>query len=193
MDPYHFIAPERLGVDGLTIRCYYPADAEALREATLASYEHLRPWMPWATPEDPIEEVRYRCRRFYADYLINHGFVLGAWQGELLVGGTGYHLRGGELSLGVADIGLWIRASHAGQGLGTRILAALLDWGFRDWGWQRLTWHCDTRNVASARVAAKAGMVHEGTRRSDALDVDGQRRDTLVFAMTRSDWQALHP
>jgi RimJ/RimL family protein N-acetyltransferase len=90
---------------------------------------------------------------------------------------------------------MWIRGSHAGQGLGTGVLRAMLQWGFEGWGWQRLSWHCDTRNHASASVARKNGMVLEGTRRSDALDAEGKdaegkRRDTYIFSMLQQEWLA---
>jgi RimJ/RimL family protein N-acetyltransferase len=31
-------------------------------------------------------------------------------------------------------------------------------------------------------------MLLEGTLRSDALDVEGRRRDTFVFSMLRDEW-----
>lgn len=185
-----FIAPTSITADGLTMRTYLPGDGAALLEAEISSYEHLRPWMPWARPEGTVEEAEERCRRFYARYLLNEDFILSAWQGDQLVGGTGFHLRGANLNLRMADIGMWTTARAAGQGLGTRALRTMLDWGFSEWGWERLTWHCDTRNVASARVAQKNGMTLEGTLRSDAFDVNGERRDTHVFAMLREEWQA---
>ncbi len=80
---------------------------------------------------------------------------------------------------------MWVAAAHAGRGLGTRALAALIEWGFTDWPWQRLVWCCDTRNLASARVAEKCGLAREATFRSDALAVDGSRRDTHLFAILR--------
>jgi RimJ/RimL family protein N-acetyltransferase len=135
-----------------------------------------------------VEAAEARCRRFAANYLLNQDFVLGIWVGDQLAGGTGFHLRGAPLALRNADIGMWIAGSYAGRGMGTRALRAMLQWGFAEWGWQRLSWHCDTRNLASARVAQKNGMILEGTLRSDALDVAGQRRDTFVFATLRDEW-----
>jgi RimJ/RimL family protein N-acetyltransferase len=184
-----FSAPASITADGMTIRAYQPGDGPELRVATTSSYEHLRPWMPWATPEDSVEAAEARCRRFAAHYLLNEDFVLGIWVGAELAGGTGFHLRGKPLDLRSADIGMWIRASYAGQGLGTRALKLMLKWGFEEWGWERLTWHCDTRNLASASVARKNNMTLEGTLRSDTFDVEGQRRDTYVFAMLRGEWE----
>lgn len=183
-----FFAPAELATDGMTIRTYRPGDGPALQVAVVSSYEHLRPWMPWADANQTVEQSEANCRRFAANYLLNQDFVLGIWIADDLAGGTGYHLRGGSLDTGNAEIGMWIRGSYAGQGLGTRVLRALLEWGFSEWGWERLSWHCDTRNIASARVAEKNGLTREGTLRSDAFDVAGQRRDTHVYAMLRDEW-----
>ena len=188
MDTSLFVAPASFTSDGFTIRAYQPGDGPELRVATTSSYEHLRPWMPWATPEDSVEAAEVRCRRFAARYLLNEEFVLGIWVGDQLAGGTGFHLRGAPIAWRSAEIGMWIRGSYAGHGLGTRVLHAMLKWGFEDWGWERLSWYCDTRNLASASVARKNGLLLEATLRSDALDVEGRRRDTYVFAILRDEW-----
>jgi len=188
MDAATFVAPTSFSSDGMTVRAYQPGDGPELCVATISSYEHLRPWMVWATAEDSVEAAEVRSRRFAARYLLNEEFVLGIWVGDQLAGGTGFHLRNEPLTLQSAEIGMWIRGSYAGQGLGTRVLHAMLKWGFEDWGWQRLCWHCDTRNLASASVARKNGLLLEGTLRSAALDVAGQRRDTFVFSMLRDEW-----
>lgn len=189
MDSATFIAPLLFSSDGFTIRAYQPGDGPELCVSTTASYAHLRPWMPWAVPEDSAEAAEVRARRFAAHYLLNEDFVLGIWVGDQLAGGTGFHLRSASLAAQTAEIGMWIRGSYAGQGLGTRALGAMLKWGFEDWGWQRLIWQCDTRNTASASVARKNGLLLEGTLRSDALDVAGSRRDTFIFAMLRDEWR----
>lgn len=190
METNQFLAPASVTAGDLTIRCYLPGDGPALREATVSSYEHLRPWMPWATAEDMDEAAEARCRRFYGHYLLGEGFVLGIWVSGELAGGTGFHLRWGPIAERNAEIGMWIRGSRAGQGLGTRALRLMLDWGFGAWGWERLIWRCDTRNVGSIRVAEKCGLRLEGTLRSDTFDVAGARRDTHLFAILRDEWQS---
>lgn len=188
MDTATFIAPASFRSDGFTIRAYQPGDGPELCVASTSSYAHLRPWMLWATAEDSVEAAEVRSRRFAANYLLNEDFVLGIWVGDQLAGGAGFHLRSAPLAFRTAEIGMWIRGSYAGQGLGTQVLQAMLKWGFEDWGWQRLSWHCDTRNHASDSVALKNGLTLEATLRSDALDVEGQRRDTSIFAILRDEW-----
>jgi RimJ/RimL family protein N-acetyltransferase len=185
-----FLAPAAHSAGDITIRAYRPGDGPALQRAVVASYEHLRPWMTWARAEQSVAESEAICRTFAGHYLLNEGFTQGIWLGDELAGGTGFHLRHGPIELGTAEIGMWISAARAGGGLGTRALAALLEWGFTAWPWQRLVWRCDTRNLASARVAEKGGLTREGTFRSDALAVDGSRRDTYVYAILRDEWRA---
>ena len=80
--------------------------------------------------------------------------------------------------------------SGAGTGLGTEALQGLLEWGFTDWPWQRLSWRCDPTNRASVRVAEKAGLALEGTQRSREEGVDGSLRDAAWYAMLREGWEA---
>lgn len=189
----NFVAPEHYQADGFVIRAYKPGDGAPLQRALVESYEHLRVWMIWANPDQTVEECETRCRKFAAEYLLNTNFVLGIWKGDELAGSTGFHLRVGPIESRNAEIGMWIRASQAGKGLGTKALRALLDWGFMEWGWERLVWKCDTRNVASTRVAEKCGMQLEGTLRKDALDPTGCRRDTHLYGILKEDWAAVRP
>ena len=184
------LAPIKFYGGGITLRVYSLEDADALSDAVNESYDHLKPWMPWAIQNQDVKASEASCRRLIAAYFAQEDFTLGIWDGYRLVGGTGFHLRCGPLEWGCAEIGMWIRADYAGQGWGTRTLKQMLDWGFDEWGWERLIWKCDVRNEASSRVAEKCRMKLEGTFRSDALDVEGKRRDTHQFAILKDEWLA---
>lgn len=177
--------------DGISLRLYSPSDAAALQVATLESYEHLKPWMPWAKEEQSLAETEAICRRLASEYLANTNFTVGAWDGDELIGGTGFHLRCGPVEWRCSEIGMWIRASRAGQGWGTRILDQMLDWGFSEWGWERLVWKCDSDNVASARVAEKCGLRREADHPSSAVNTSGIRTGTYVYAILKHEWLAL--
>jgi len=125
------IAPHRRDTPEFTLRIYQPGDGAALSEATTESYELLRPWMPWASPSQTVEEAEAVCRRLGSGFLAGTDYTLGIWDGDTLLGGTGFHLRCGPIEWKVAEIGMWIRASRSGEGLGSRVLAAMLEWGFR--------------------------------------------------------------
>jgi len=135
----YLFAPERYQADGFILRSYDLGDGPVLADAINASYDHLRPWMPWAKPNQSLEDCERFVRQFRARYLLAEDFVIGVFSadGGRLLGGTGFHLREGPISTGCAEVGMFIRHSEAGRGLGSRVLRALLQWGFTDWPWLR--------------------------------------------------------
>ena len=187
----HLFAPERFETSEFILRSYDVGDGPLVADAVNASYDHLRPWMPWAKPHQSVEESEKLVRQFRARYLLSEDFVIGIFSvdGRQLLGGTGFHLREGPIASACAEIGMFIRQSEAGRGLGTRVLRALVQWGFTDWPWLRLAWRCDQRNVASARVAEKAGLRLEGVLRGQRAEVGEGRRDTACYAMLKSEWR----
>ncbi len=174
----------------IQIRMYRLEDAAVATEAISESYEHLRPWMPWARPDQTQEHTEAFLRQAIANHLLGTDFTLSVWDGEEFIGATGFHLRVGPIEWKCAEIGMWIASRHAGKGLGTLALQAMLEWGFGEWGWERLIWKCDSKNLASARTAEKAGMTREATFRSDALGVDGNRRNTHQYALLKTEFLA---
>jgi len=188
----YLFAPERYTGAGFVLRSYDVGDGPLLSEAADESYEHLRPWMPWARPRQPIEDSERLVRQFRARYLLSEDFVIGVFSSDekRLLGGAGFHLREGPISTGCAEIGMFIRKNEAGRGLGTKVLNSLLDWGFSAWPWLRLSWHSDQRNLASIRVAEKCGLLHEGVLRGQRAEVGDGRRDTACYALTKQDWLA---
>jgi len=185
----YLFAPDRFESDSFVLRSYLPGDGAKLFEAVDSSREHLSRWMPWPKEYQQVEDGERRARISRGRYLLGENFtiaILPPDEGELW-GGCGFHLRDSGLADRTADMGMWIRASHAGRGLGTEALRTLIRWGFSEWPWLRLSWHCDGRNVASRRVAEKAGMRQEGTLRSHFQAPDGERRDTLCYAILKED------
>jgi len=186
MDDYLF-APETTHTDSFLLRSWMPGDGPALSDATNSSYAHLKRFMPWAVPDQSNERSERLCREFRGRYLLGSNFVLGVWDptDSRVLGGCGFHLREGGLHTATAEVGMWIRASEAGRGLGTAVLVELIRWGFSDWPWLRLVWKCDAENRASRRVAEKAGMSLEGVSRGEYSATSKGRRDGCRYAILR--------
>jgi RimJ/RimL family protein N-acetyltransferase len=181
-------APQSYDAGDFLIRAYRPGDGAALNRAMKESYDHLITFLPWASLEETVEDSEALCRRFAGRYLLNEDYVLGIWRGNEVIGGTGFHLRVGGPETRAAEVGMWIHAAHAGKGLGTAALQAMLRWGFNEWSWRRLVWKCDVQNLASAQVARKCGLRLEGTFKQDFLLPTGNFRDTHQFAILQEEW-----
>lgn len=183
--PIEQLYPDQVEHDELTIRCFNMDDAEDLSSATNSSYEQLRDWVAWVKPVMSIGESEALCIQFEDEYRGGKDFRLGVWDHRGLVGGAAFHPTG-EYE---AEIGLWVRTSNAGRGIGTRIVEGLLEWGFREWEWDVLRIKCDMRNSAFARVAEKAGLDKTESLPGGTRGVDGTPRDCDVYEITKADWK----
>jgi [ribosomal protein S5]-alanine N-acetyltransferase len=85
-----------------------------------------------------------------------------------------------------AELGYWIGRPYWGQGYATEAARALLVWGFRVAGIERIHAGHFTRNAASGAVLRKLGMRYEG-RLPRHTRKDGEYLDLERYAMARSE------
>lgn len=92
-----------------------------------------------------------------------------------------------EVRLGeIGSIGYWVEPEMRGQGVATRALVLLSRWAVTEAGVERLELTTHPENVASQRVAEKAGFTREGVLRSHTRFREG-RRDSVLYSLIPSD------
>lgn len=85
------------------------------------------------------------------------------------------------------NIGYWISQAYRGQGLATRAVVAATRWAFEDRPeLSRMSLYTLPGNLASQRVAERAGFQREGTLRKWA-HVHGRDLDWTMFSLLRED------
>jgi ribosomal-protein-alanine N-acetyltransferase len=82
-----------------------------------------------------------------------------------------------------ASIGYWVDAAVAGRGITPTAVALLIDHLLGPVGLHRVEINIRPENAASLRVVAKLGLRREG-QHERFLDIDGQWRDHVTFAIT---------
>lgn len=92
-----------------------------------------------------------------------------------------------EVRLGqVGSIGYMIAKSARGRGIATRAATLLSRWAVTEGGVERLELTTDPENLASQRVAEKAGFTREGILRAQTAFPEG-RRDSVMFSLLPAD------
>jgi len=84
------------------------------------------------------------------------------------------------------NIGIEIRPSARGQGLGAEAQRLLADWLFATTNANRVEAQTDIENVAEQRSLAKAGFMREGVNRGTQYRA-GEFHDLVMYARVRSD------
>jgi len=183
----------RIETERLVIRGYEPADALKLQRSVVRSMAHLRPWIPWAREEPrELEWMVNAVRTFRGRLDLSQDAVYGIFDKAEAeqIGGTGLHNRIGK---DAREIGYWIDINHIHKGYATEAVSALLRVAFGIEGYARLEIRCDPANMASRQIPERLGFRHEMTLKNNSTDGDGKPVDTMVWALTRSEYAAAGP
>jgi RimJ/RimL family protein N-acetyltransferase len=87
---------------------------------------------------------------------------------------------------GVAEVGYWVKSEARGRGVATRALRLVSRWALLERDVGRFQLRAEPGNVASQRVAEKAGFVRQGVMQA-ALEIKGTRRDVVMYSLVRED------
>ena len=99
-----------------------------------------------------------------------------------LLGVIGFHLDDHARS----HFGYWVGKEARGRGVATRALRLLTRWAAAEHGLARLQLIVEPENLASVRVAEKAGFRREARLRS-YIELRGARRDVYLYALLAED------
>lgn len=89
----------------------------------------------------------------------------------------------------LAELGYRLRRMDWGQGLASEGALALVDWGFRRGGYDKIVATTMAVNTASRRVMEKIGMNHARTVTGDWPDpIPGSEQGEVWYELLRSGW-----
>jgi RimJ/RimL family protein N-acetyltransferase len=159
-----------------------PAIAAACAEPEIALWLDLIP-QPY-TEADARWYVAH-CEQGWRDGSSSAFAVVDVATGQVVGSMGARHL---EPEQGVAEVGYWVRADARGRGVATRALRLITSWLLDDLGLARVQLRADVDNVASQRVAERAGYVAEGVVRSARFNPRRRRRiDFVLYSRLPSD------
>jgi len=96
-------------------------------------------------------------------------------------------LRIADRDPGLAAVGYWLRPEARGRGAATVAVQLVARWAFDELGVRRLELTTAPENVASQRVAERAGFTREGVLRGLVATKDDGRRDSVMFSLLPAD------
>jgi RimJ/RimL family protein N-acetyltransferase len=85
------------------------------------------------------------------------------------------------------SIGYWLLEEGRGRGRAASAVRLAATWALSALRLGRLELHTDPENVASQRVAERAGFTREGVLRAYTGRADGTRADAVVYSLIRDD------
>jgi len=155
--------------------------AELYEDVSTRSRGSMRPWRPISAGS---LDSPYRVTSPDDEYLPFSIVELagGELAGEASLWGLDAHNRSAHLGLG-------LRPTFRGRGLGSDVVAVLCEYGFIVRGLHRLQIDTLADNAAMIRAATRNGFVLDGTLRS-AVWAGGEFVDEVLYGLLVDDWRA---
>lgn len=149
-----------------------------------SSDEVTQRWLPLPWPYTERHATILVTRLAPAMRVSGHGMVRaleydGCFAGVIDLKRTDWTAR-------VTEVGYWAMPGFRGLGLATEATSALTTWALEELGFERVELRVPPGNLASNRVAVKAGFVREGVARN-AGNLRTGRVDLAVYSRIRSD------
>lgn len=182
------IVPPALALEGdsIVLRPYAAADIGPQYEAVRESQVQVGRWLAWCHPDYSLADSRawVESRPDAWRAAFEFSFVIAAKSDGRFLGGCG--LNQFEWPARRANLGYWVRTSAAGRGVATAATRLLARFGLEHAALERIEIVAAVGNVASQRVAEKAGATRECLARR-RLRVGDRQSDGYVFSLVRDD------
>jgi len=187
-DPILVDLPVTIETERLLMRPPRAGDGPMLHAAITESLPELRRFLgslPWVAADQTVESAELYCRTAQSNFLARKDlpFLLLEKSAGNVVGATGLHRT--VWTTPKTEIGYWVRASSARNGLVTEAVMALADYAFLHIGAVRVEIVTDEENMPSRRVAERCRFALEGILRNERRAPDGSLRNTCIYARTQ--------
>lgn len=182
-DPPALLALPSRGIRlaGLVLRPWEPGDAPCL--VTALDDAEIHRFLDQLPDPYTLDDAHAFIARARCDYSDGSGAALAITRNGTIVGGIGLTLSRRMPRRG--EVGYWVAASARSQGVATAALGGVVEWALTGLGLHRVQLHAAVANVASQRVAERAGFTREGVSRS-WRPLHGRPADYALYARVRS-------
>ena len=160
----------------IVVRAAEPSDVPAMTEVM------NQPRAVWGTLQTPLMSEAMRQKRFDATDHNNRALV--AVLDGRVVGSIGLHREPWHRRIHTASIGMAVHDAFAGRGVGSAMMAAVVDMADRWWNIKRLELNVYADNARAIALYERFGFEREGLMRAYAWR-DGAYVDSLAMARLR--------
>lgn len=153
-----------------------------------ASQSKVCQYQPWGpnSEQESINFVKQVLVDAQKQPRSRYVFSLILKENEEMIGAGEFNIRDDTNQAG--EIAYIVNPRYWGLGYATEAAKQLIAFGFNELNLHRIFATCDARNIASAKVLEKAGMIKEGVIRENILIKDGWC-DSLLFSILDREWR----
>jgi ribosomal-protein-serine acetyltransferase len=185
--------PTRFETERLYLRCYQAGDGPWFYAMSQKNRAHLMQYESENVVMDiqSEEQAEIVVRDLAADWVARKNFFLGVFDKKSDEFVAQVYIGPVKWDLPEFEVGYFADVEHEGQGFVTEAVKGALRFIFTALQAHRIHLRCDDTNIRSWRVAERCGITKEGHCREDKKNPDGTFSGTFLYAMLRSEFEAL--
>ena len=176
--------------NNIQIELLVPKHAQSLFELTEQNRQHLKQWLAWLDLVKTYEDTEIFIETAVHQHNHNQGSSFAVLYCGELVGVAGFNHYDFQHKWGA--IGYWLSASCAGKGIMTKVVNALLAYGFYENRLNKIEIRCGQQNFKSRAIPERLGFTNEATLRQCEWLYD-HYIDHVVYSLLASEYQANKP
>jgi ribosomal-protein-serine acetyltransferase len=169
----------------ITLRLLRANDAPELFHLIDYSRDHLREWLAWIDGTKTIIDSEQFIKSSWDIYESKVGLTLGIFFNGRLAGVIGFNTI--DWTNRIGTIGYWLGSIFQGEGIMTRAVTALVDYGFEQLGLNRIEIRAAFENMKSRAIPERLGFFQEGQVRQGEWLYD-HYVDLIIYGMLASEW-----
>ena len=178
--------PERIETERLVLRVRTVADAEDIFDyASLPEVSYPAGFTPVKTLEDEIYYLEHILPERNQKDNLPAGYGIVPKGTNNVIGSVDFNHRHED---DVLEIGYTLHPDYWGRGYVPEAARTLIDLAFKELNLHKIELSCFGYNLQSQRVAEKLGFTLEARIR-DREDVQGNRCDSLIYGLLKSEWE----
>jgi ribosomal-protein-serine acetyltransferase len=159
--------------------------AEEVVNLIISNRQHLSTWFPWVErmqhKENFLDFIDH-CKKRTADGA-DYAYVV--YWNKQLVGRIGIYYIDKYNRIG--SIGYWIGQEYEGRGIMTKATNALISYGFKTLGLNRIEIKCGTKNYKSQGIPERLGFKKEGVLRQAEI-LNEEYQDLNLYSILKSEF-----
>ncbi|WP_047984390.1 GNAT family N-acetyltransferase [Ornithinibacillus californiensis] len=170
----------------ITLRLLDEADAPELFYLIDHSRDYLREWLAWIDDTKTVVDSKKFIKASMKLFEERIGLNLGIFFKGKLAGIVGFNSFDWTNRIGV--IGYWLGSNFQGNGIMTRAVTALIDYGFNVLGLNRIEIRAAYENERSRAIPERLGFQYEGQVRQGEWLYD-HFVDLIIYGMLEAEWE----
>ena len=171
--------------EDLILRTFRESDAEVVFAVVERNYEHLKPFMHWATPNYSIDAAREFIEKSVEATTQRKSLGYGIFHKDRFIGSIGFVKF--DWKARKTEIGYWIDQSEEGRGIVSAACRILIEYAFNELHLNRVEIRCAALNLRSAAIPERFGFQKEGVLRQSEIR-NGRLLDFNIYGLLADEW-----